>query len=211
VIGSRRGRGDGLLGPSILVVDNYDSFTWNLVHYLREIGAEVRVARNDALGAGEAVASGVDAILISPGPGVPDEAGISLDLVAACVEARLPLLGVCLGHQVIAQHFGARIARAPRIMHGKVSAIDHDGSGLFAGLPSPFAATRYHSLTVPPESVPDCLIVNARAEDGTVQGLRHAALPIHGVQFHPESIASEHGHVLLANFLQLCGAVAAAA
>jgi anthranilate synthase component 2 len=209
--GSRRGRGDGLSGPSILVLDNYDSFTWNLVHYLREIGAEVRVARNDALGAGEAVASGADAILISPGPGMPDEAGISLDLVAACAEARLPLLGVCLGHQAIGQHFGARIARAPRIMHGKVSAIDHDGSGVFAGLPSPFAATRYHSLTVPPESVTDCLIVNARAEDGTVQGFRHAALPIHGVQFHPESIASEHGHVLLANFLQLCGAVAAAA
>jgi anthranilate synthase component 2 len=208
---SRRGRGDGLSGPSILVLDNYDSFTWNLVHYLREIGAEVRVARNDALGAGEAVASGADAILISPGPGVPDQAGISLDLVAACAEARLPLLGICLGHQAIGQHFGARIVRASRIMHGKVSAIDHDGSGVFAGLPSPFAATRYHSLTVPPESVPDCLIVNARAEDGTVQGLRHAALPIHGVQFHPESIASEHGHVLLANFLQLCGAVAAAA
>ena len=196
---------------SILVVDNYDSFTWNLVHYLREIGAEVRVARNDALSAVEAVASGAQAILISPGPGVPDDAGISLDLVAACAAARLPLLGVCLGHQAIGQHFGARIARAPRIMHGKVSAIDHDASGVFAGLPSPFAATRYHSLTVPPESLPDSLIVNARAEDGTVQGFRHAGLPIHGVQFHPESIASEHGHVLLANFLALGRAIAAAA
>jgi anthranilate synthase component 2 len=195
----------------VLVLDNYDSFTWNLVHYLREIGAEARVARNDALSAAEAVASGPDAVLISPGPGVPDEAGISLELVAACAEARLPLLGVCLGHQAIGQHFGARIARAPRIMHGKVSAIDHDGSGAFAGLPSPFAATRYHSLTVAPESVPACLIVNARAEDGTVQGFRHTALPIHGVQFHPESIASEHGHVLLANFLQLCGVAAAVA
>jgi anthranilate synthase component 2 len=195
----------------ILVLDNYDSFTWNLVHYLREIGAEIRVARNDSLSALEAVATGAQAVLISPGPGVPDEAGISLDLVAACAAARLPLLGVCLGHQAIGQHFGARIARAPRIMHGKVSAIEHDASGVFTGLPSPFAATRYHSLTVPAESIPDCLIVNARAEDGTVQGFRHAGLPIHGVQFHPESIASEHGHVLLANFLALSRAVAAAA
>ena len=205
-----KGRGDGLSGPSIFVLDNYDSFTWNLVHYLREIGAEVRVARNDALNAAEAIAARPAAILISPGPGVPDEAGISLDLVAACAEARLPLLGVCLGHQAIAQHFGGRIARAPRIMHGKVSAIAHDGSGVFAGLPSPFAATRYHSLTVAPESLPAALIVNARAEDGTIQGVRHASLPIHGVQFHPESIASEHGHVLLANFLELAALAAAA-
>lgn len=185
----------------ILVLDNYDSFTWNLVHYLREIGAEVEVARNDALTAAEAVAGGPEAVLISPGPGTPDEAGISLDLVAACAAARLPLLGVCLGHQAIGQHFGGRVARAPRVMHGKVSAIDHDGSGVFAGLPAPFDATRYHSLCV--ADVPDPLIVNARAEDGTVQGLRHPALPIHGVQFHPESIASAHGHVLLANFLEL--------
>jgi len=190
----------------ILVLDNYDSFTWNLVHYLREIGAEVRVERNDALTAAEALASRPEAVLISPGPGIPDEAGISLELVAACAEARMPLLGVCLGHQAIGRHFGGRVARAPAVMHGKVSAIDHDGSGVFAGLPSPFAATRYHSLTVPPESVPDTLIVNARAEDGTVQGFRHAGLPIHGVQFHPESIASEHGHALLANFLALAEA-----
>jgi anthranilate synthase component 2 len=195
----------------ILVLDNYDSFTWNLVHYLREIGAEVRVARNDALSAAEAVASAPRAVLISPGPGIPEDAGISLELVAACAEARLPLLGVCLGHQAIGRHFGARIARAPAIMHGKTSAIDHDASGVFAGLPSPFTATRYHSLTLPPESVPACLIVNARAGDGTVQGVRHRILPIHGVQFHPESIASEHGHVLLANFLSLSRAVAAAA
>ena len=193
----------------ILVLDNYDSFTWNLVHYLREIGAEVRVARNDALTAAEAVAGGAEAVLISPGPGAPDEAGISLDLVAACAEARLPLLGVCLGHQAIGQHFGGRIARAPTIMHGKVSAIDHDGSGVFAGLPSPFDATRYHSLCVDP--VPDGLIVNARAADGTIQGLRHETLPIHGVQFHPESIASAHGHVLLANFLELARAAIAGA
>ncbi len=192
----------------ILVVDNYDSFTWNLVHYLREIGAEVQVERNDALTAAEALALAPDAVLISPGPGAPDEAGISLDLVAACAEARMPLLGVCLGHQAIGQHFGGGIVRAPRIMHGKVSAIDHDGSGVFAGLPSPFDATRYHSLCVDP--VPECLIVNARAEDGTVQGLRHPELPIHGVQFHPESIASAHGHALLVNFLEAAKDAAAA-
>jgi anthranilate synthase component 2 len=190
---------------SILVVDNYDSFTWNLVQYLKEIGAAVTVARNDALTAAEALASGADAVLISPGPGTPDDAGISLDLVAACVEARRPLLGVCLGHQAIAQHFGGHIGRAPAIMHGKTSAIDHDGSGVFAGLPSPFTAARYHSLVVTPPSIPDCLIVNATATDGTVQGLRHPDLPIHGVQFHPESIASVHGHKLLANFLALAG------
>jgi len=187
----------------ILVVDNYDSFTWNLVHYLREIGAEVRVARNDALSAAEALASGAEAMLISPGPGTPDEAGISLELVAACAEGRRPLLGVCLGHQAIGQHFGGRIVRAPAPMHGKVSAITHDGSGVFAGLPSPFEATRYHSLTLAPDSLPEALIVNARAPDGTVQGLRHESLPIHGVQFHPESIASDHGHALLKGFLAL--------
>jgi anthranilate synthase component 2 len=185
----------------ILVVDNYDSFTWNLVHYLREIGAEVRVERNDALSAAEALALGPQGVLISPGPGRPDEAGISLELVAACADARMPLLGVCLGHQAIGQHFGGRIVRAPQVMHGKVSAIAHDASGVFAGLPSPFDATRYHSLCVDP--VPECLIVNARAEDGTVQGLRHPELPVHGVQFHPESIASAHGHALLVNFLEV--------
>jgi anthranilate synthase component 2 len=194
----------------ILVLDNYDSFTWNLVHYLREIGAEVRVARNDALTAAEALAGGPEAVLVSPGPGTPDEAGISLALVAACAAARMPLLGVCLGHQAIGRHFGGRIVRAPIIMHGKVSAIDHDGSGVFAGLPSPFAATRYHSLCVAADGMPDCLLVNARAGDGTVQGFRHESLPIHGVQFHPESIASEHGHVLLANFLALVRTAVAA-
>jgi len=185
----------------ILVVDNYDSFTWNLVHYLREIGAEVRVERNDRLSAAEALASGAEAILISPGPGTPDEAGISLDLVAACAAARRPLLGVCLGHQAIGQHFGGRVERAPAPMHGKTSEIAHDATGLFAGLPSPFPAARYHSLAVAADSVPDCLLVNATAPDGTVQGFRHRTLPIHGVQFHPESIASAHGHALLANFL----------
>lgn len=190
----------------ILVVDNYDSFTWNLVRYLREIGAEARVARNDALTPADALASGAEAILISPGPGTPDEAGISLALVAACAAARLPLLGICLGHQAIGQHFGGRVTRAPAPMHGKVSAIAHDGSGVFAGLPSPFDATRYHSLCVAPAGLPDGLAVNASADDGTIQGFRHEGLPIHGVQFHPESVASAHGHVLLANFLALARA-----
>ena len=189
----------------LLVIDNYDSFTWNLVQYLRELGSDVRVARNDALTPGEALASGAAAILLSPGPGTPDEGGISLDLVAACADAGLPLLGVCLGHQAIGQAFGGRIVRAPAPMHGKVSAIAHDGGGVFAGLPSPFEATRYHSLVLAPDSVPEGLVVTARAADGTIQGLRHKSLPIHGVQFHPESIASEHGHALLANFLALAG------
>ena len=193
------------MGLSILVIDNYDSFTWNLVQYLREIGADVRVARNDEMSASDALASSAGAFLISPGPGTPDDAGISLDLVAACAEARRPLLGVCLGHQAIGQHFGGRVAKAPLVMHGKTSSISHDRSGVFSALPSPFTATRYHSLAVAPDSVPAALTVNASADDGTVQGLRHRVLPIHGVQFHPESIASTHGHALLANFLQLAG------
>ena len=203
-------RAAGAMRPAaamILVVDNYDSFTWNLVRYLREIGAQVRVERNDSLSAAEALASGAEAILISPGPGAPDDAGISLALVAACAAARLPLLGICLGHQAIGQHFGGRVTRAPAPMHGKVSAIDHDGGGVFAGLPSPFDATRYHSASA--SRPPACPIAwrsaPARA-DGTIQGLRHATLPIHGVQFHPESVASAHGHVLLANFLAIAGA-----
>jgi anthranilate synthase component 2 len=195
----------------ILVIDNYDSFTWNLVQYLKEIGAEPEVARNDALSAAEALAKEPEAVLISPGPGTPDEGGVALDLVAACAEARMPLLGICLGHQAIGQAFGGRVTRAPAPMHGKVSAIAHDASGVFATLPSPFAATRYHSLCIAADSIPACLIVNATAGDGTVQGVRHAALPIHGVQFHPESIASEHGHRLLANFLALAGAIPAPA
>lgn len=187
----------------ILVVDNYDSFTWNLVHYLREVGAVVRVVRNDEVEAADAMASPAKAFLISPGPGTPDDAGISLDLVAACAEARRPLLGVCLGHQAIGRHFGGKIVRTPQPMHGKTCSIEHTGSGLFTGLPSPFQATRYHSLAVSEENLPGCLIVNAVAGDATIQGLRHRDLPIHGVQFHPESIASEHGHQLLKNFLNL--------
>lgn len=191
----------------ILVIDNYDSFTFNLVHYLMELGAEVEVARNDALTAAQALESGARGILISPGPRTPDEAGISLELVGACAATATPLLGVCLGHQAIGQYFGGRIVRGG-LMHGKTSPVTHDGSGLFAGLPSPFLATRYHSLIV--EEIPDSLIVNAESEtpglDGTcAMGFRHRELPIHGVQFHPESIATEYGHALLANFLRLCG------
>jgi anthranilate synthase component 2 len=189
----------------ILVIDNYDSFTWNLVHYLRELGVEVEVVRNDAIGVGQAMSSGADGFLISPGPCTPNEAGISLDLVAACAAEKRPLLGVCLGHQAIGQHFGGRVIRARELMHGKTCPIDHDGSGLFAGLPSPFTATRYHSLIVEDATMPDALVVNARSPDGTVMGFRHATLPIHGVQFHPESIATEHGHDLLANFLTAAG------
>lgn len=186
----------------ILVLDNYDSFTWNLVHYLMELGAEVQVVRNDALTAREAIASNAQAFLISPGPCTPNEAGISLDLVAACAELGKPLLGVCLGHQSIGQHFGGKVVRGG-LMHGKTCPVEHDGTGLFTGLPSPFTATRYHSLVV--QDIPADLVVNATADDGNVMGFRHRELPIHGVQFHPESIATEHGHAMLANFLRLAG------
>ncbi|MHA3792813.1 aminodeoxychorismate/anthranilate synthase component II [Sphingomonas sp. YL-JM2C] len=189
----------------ILVIDNYDSFTWNLVHYLMELGAEVEVVRNDAIGVGQAMSSGAEAFLISPGPCTPNEAGISLELVGACAAAGRPLLGVCLGHQSIGQYFGGRVIRAPELMHGKTSPILHDGTGLFEGLPSPFTATRYHSLIVPEEDMPAELLVNARTPDGQVMGVRHATLPIHGVQFHPESIATEHGHAMLANFMRGAG------
>ena len=187
----------------ILLIDNYDSFTWNLVHYLGELGAKVEVRRNDALSVNEALALRPEAIVLSPGPCDPDRAGICLDLVRAAAKARLPLLGVCLGHQTIGQAFGGRVVRAGAIMHGKVDEITHDGSGLFAGLPSPFHATRYHSLTVAPDDLPASLSVTARVADGTIMGLSHRDLPIHGVQFHPESIASEHGHAMLGNFLDL--------
>lgn len=191
----------------ILVIDNYDSFTWNLVHYLMELGAEVQVVRNDALTARDAVASNAQAFLISPGPCTPNEAGISLDLVAACADLKKPLLGVCLGHQAMGQHFGGKVVRGG-LMHGKTCPVAHDGTGLFEGLPSPFTATRYHSLIV--TDIPDALLVNATADDASVMGFRHAELPIHGVQFHPESIATEHGHAMLANFLRLAGIEATA-
>ena len=186
----------------ILVIDNYDSFTFNLVHYLMELGAEVDVVRNDAISAGQALSSGAQAFLLSPGPKTPDEAGICLDMVAACADAGKPLLGVCLGHQSIGQIFGGKVVRGG-LMHGKTSPVTHDGSGLFAGIPSPFTATRYHSLIV--EDIPDDLIVNATSDDGHVMGFRHRDLPIHSVQFHPESIATEHGHAMLANFMRIAG------
>ena len=186
----------------ILVLDNYDSFTWNLVHYLMELGAEVEVVRNDALTAAQALETGAQGFLISPGPCTPTEAGFSLDLVGAAASSGRPLLGVCLGHQSIGQYFGGKVIRGG-LMHGKTSPVTHDGTGVFAGIPSPFTATRYHSLIVDP--VPEVLAVNARSDDGHVMGFRHKTLPIHGVQFHPESIATEHGHAMLANFLRLCG------
>jgi len=186
----------------LLLIDNYDSFTYNLYHYLGELGAEIRVFRNDALSVEAALALRPSGIVISPGPCDPDLAGISLALIDAA-KGRCPILGVCLGHQAIAQAFGAVISRAAEVMHGKTSMIHHDGTGLFAGLPSPFRATRYHSLVAEPETVPEELVVNARTEDGVIMGLRHRRLPIHGVQFHPESIESEHGHAMLKNFLDL--------
>ncbi|GEO00747.1 aminodeoxychorismate/anthranilate synthase component II [Novosphingobium sediminis] len=189
----------------ILVIDNYDSFTWNLVHYLMEMGAQVEVVRNDAMSAGQAISTGAQGFLISPGPCTPNEAGISLDLVGAAADAKVPLLGVCLGHQSIGQYFGGKVVRGG-LMHGKTSPVTHDGTGLFEGLPSPFTATRYHSLVV--ENVPESLVINATSDDGHAMGFRHVSLPIHGVQFHPESIATEHGHALLANFLRMCGITA---
>ena len=188
----------------ILLIDNYDSFTWNLVHYLGEEGAEVEVRRNDALSVADALAMQPDGIVISPGPCDPARAGICLDLIRAAADRSIPLLGVCLGHQAIGEAFGGRVVRANRILHGKVDAITHDGTGVFAALPSPLKATRYHSLTVQPETLPDCLRVTATSDDGTIMGLIHTGLPIEGVQFHPESIASEYGHDMIRNFLSRC-------
>ena len=182
-----------------LLIDNYDSFTYNLWHYLSELGAETVVYRNDALTVAEALALDPQGIIISPGPGVPAQSGITVPIVAA--SAGIPLLGVCLGHQAIGEAFGGQVVRAPAPMHGKVSPIEHDGSGVFAGLASPFTATRYHSLIVERASLPSCLRITAWTDDGLIMGLEHRSLPIHGVQFHPESIASEAGKPLLRNFL----------
>ncbi len=184
----------------ILLIDNYDSFTFNLVHYLGEIGAETKVVRNDVLSVREALALEPEAIVLSPGPCTPSEAGICVELIRAAA-GRLPIFGVCLGHQSIGQAFGGRVVRAPELMHGKTSPILHEGDGVFATLPSPFEATRYHSLIVEEESLPEELVVTARSPDGLVMGLRHREHEIHGVQFHPESIASSHGHDILRNFL----------
>lgn len=188
----------------LVLIDNYDSFSYNLVHFLGELGAEAAVWRNDAITPDEVLARRPEAIVLSPGPCDPDKAGICLDLVRRAA-GRTPLLGVCLGHQAIAQAFGARIVRADAPMHGKLSAIRHRGGSLFAGLPSPFEATRYHSLTVEPESLPSVFDIAADTEDGTIMAIRHRDLPIHGVQFHPESIASEYGREVLANFLDIAG------
>ncbi|MEL6619983.1 MAG: aminodeoxychorismate/anthranilate synthase component II [Pseudomonadota bacterium] len=187
----------------LLLIDNYDSFTYNLVHYLGEQGAEVVVRRNDALDVQDAMGMRPDGILLSPGPCDPDQAGICLALTQAAAETRTPLMGVCLGHQTIGQAFGGKVVRADEIVHGKLGTMHHDGSSVFKGLPSPFAATRYHSLIVDRATLPDCLHVTAALEDGTIMGLAHRELPIHGVQFHPESIRSEHGHAMLQNFLDL--------
>lgn len=188
---------------AILVVDNYDSFVFNLVQYLQQLGVVVQVARNDELapGALDAVAG----VLISPGPGTPESAGASIEVVRACAERGLPLLGVCLGHQALAAAFGARVDRAPELLHGKTSQLRHDGTGVLAGLPDPLTATRYHSLSVREQTLPAELVVNARSESGVVMGLRHRELPLHGVQFHPESVLTQGGHLLLANWLTLTG------
>ena len=185
----------------LLLIDNYDSFTYNLVHYLGSLGADVHVYRNDALTVQEAMALKPDGILLSPGPGVPDNSGICLALTHAAAETRTPLMGVCLGHQTIGQAFGGKVVRAGEIVHGKMGTMHHDSQSVFKGLPTPFEATRYHSLTVDRATLPACLEITAEIDDGTIMGLAHRELPIHGVQFHPESIRSEHGHRMLQNFL----------
>jgi anthranilate synthase component 2 len=189
----------------LLLIDNYDSFTYNLVHYFGELGADVVVHRNDALNVQEAMALNPAAIILSPGPCDPDQAGICLPLTMAAAETGTPLLGVCLGHQTIGQAFGGKVVRCHEIVHGKMGVMHHSGNGVFRGLPSPFLATRYHSLVVDRSTLPDTLEVTAWLEDGTIMGLRHKSLPIEGVQFHPESIASEHGHRILLNFLEDAG------
>jgi para-aminobenzoate synthetase component 2 len=188
----------------ILVIDNYDSFVYNLVQYLAQLGAECVVRRNDMLEVGDV--GSADAVLLSPGPGTPERAGASMDVVRDCADQRRPLLGVCLGHQAIGAVWGATVARAPELLHGKTSLVHHDGAGVLAGLPQPFVATRYHSLTVLPETIPDELIVTGRTESGIVMAMRHRELPVYGVQFHPESVLTDGGHRLLTNWLRVAGA-----
>ncbi len=185
----------------LLMIDNYDSFTYNLVQYLGELGAEVRVFRNDEVTSEEVLALAPSHLVISPGPGTPDGAGITLALIREAA-GRVPVLGVCLGHQAIGQAFGGRVVRAKQVMHGKVSRIEHDGIGVFDRIEGPFTATRYHSLAVEEDTLPACLSVTARAEDGEIMGLRHRALPVEGVQFHPEALLTEHGHRMLQNFIE---------
>jgi anthranilate synthase component 2 len=191
----------------LILIDNYDSFTFNLYHYLGELGARTEVYRNDQIGVGQVLSARPEAIVLSPGPCTPNEAGICLDLITAAAEKKVPLLGVCLGHQAIGQAFGGKVIRAPVPMHGKVSEIASTGEGIFKGLPKRFRVTRYHSLIVERKSLPAELRITAETDDGLIMGLQHASLPIHGVQFHPESIASEQGHALLRNFLALAGAL----
>lgn len=186
-----------------ILIDNYDSFTYNLYHYLEELGATVEVWRNDQISAQAVCDKAPKGIILSPGPCTPNEAGICLELVLLA-QNKIPLLGVCLGHQSIAQAFGGNIIRAPKVMHGKTSSINHNGIGIFSDIPTPYLATRYHSLIVEKESLPACLEITATTEDGMIMGLKHKAYELHGVQFHPESIASEHGHKLLENFMNIC-------
>lgn len=185
-----------------LMIDNYDSFVYNLTHFLGELGAEVKVVRNDAITAEEALAGGYEGVILSPGPCTPNEAGVCLELVEKAPDD-LPILGVCLGHQAICQAFGGVIERAPKPMHGKLSHVAHDGAGVLEGLPDGFEATRYHSLVMDPATTPDCLVANGQTSDGCIMSIRHKSRPIFGVQFHPESIASEHGHRILGNFLKV--------
>jgi para-aminobenzoate synthetase component 2 len=191
----------------ILVIDNYDSFVFNLVQYLAQLGADCTVVRNDEVTADEA--SKYDGVLISPGPGTPDKAGISIAMIKYCAEKSIPLFGVCLGHQAIGEAFGATVSRAPELLHGKTSQVIHQGQGVFAKLPSPFTATRYHSLAVERDTVPEVLEITGSTESGVVMSLRHKYLPIEGVQFHPESVLTEHGHQMLANWLVVCGDIEA--
>ena len=189
--------------PHILVVDNYDSFVFTIVGYLQQLGAECEVARNDALSPADG--AGFDGVLVSPGPGTPQDAGVSMAMISACAERNQPMLGVCLGHQALGVVFGATVNRASELLHGKTSAVHHDGTGVLRGLPSPFIATRYHSLTIDPTTVTDDLITTAHTESGVIMAVRHRTLPLEGVQFHPESVLTQGGHRLLANWLQMCG------
>ena len=191
------------MATRILVVDNYDSFVFNLVQYLGQLGAECTVVRNDEVTADEA--SKYDGVLISPGPGTPEKAGVSIEMINYCAEKKIPLFGVCLGHQAIGVAFGATVSRAPELLHGKTSQVIHEGAGVLSNLPSPFTATRYHSLAVEPATISDQLEITGRTESGVVMSMRHKTLPIEGVQFHPESVLTEHGHKLLANWLTQCG------
>ncbi len=194
---------DGVRPRTILVIDNYDSFVYTIVGYLEQLGARCHVVRNDAFSPADSAA--YDGVLVSPGPGTPEEAGASMEVIRVCAEHGTPMFGVCLGHQALAVVAGASVGRAPELLHGKTSLVHHDGTGVLAGLPSPFTATRYHSLTVDPATLPAELIATGRTDSGLIMAVRHRDLPLHGVQFHPESVLTEGGHRMLANFLELCG------